>query len=277
MNDIRELIEMTENTANGIIPYIPLLMEIYGEDTELTENGVYSKEYKNNAAVYNIYNREDPNDSFIIPAYENGAAYIDAAADENYTESIDNSYYQNSEYNIYNSTHSSVLQTYDYINGDTVQNIPNILNNISNTRILDNISSSNIFEYPNITSSSLNDSMTAVNSCMEHIYNSSESIENNSIHSLEGSMPISLNKSEVGGDTVYNSMSFNPYAKERDYSYIRNSADNRKTNNYNSDININMGGITQNITEGSCQDVMDALVESLMRGLSSKGAGVYQQ
>ncbi len=62
---------------------------------------------------------------------------------------------------------------------------------------------------------------------------------------------------------------------KKDYSYIRRFADSRISNSYASNVNINMGGITQNITEGNCQNVMDMLTESLMRGLSCRGAGVY--
>ncbi len=60
------------------------------------------------------------------------------------------------------------------------------------------------------------------------------------------------------------------------YKYIKEAADNTSCSSYSDPtININMGGITQNITENNGESVMDMLVESLLRGLSGKGAGVY--
>lgn len=82
--------------------------------------------------------------------------------------------------------------------------------------------------------------------------------------------------SEEKAGFIHNISNFSENIDGSDYSYIRRAADTYSTNNYSdSSININMGGVTQNITEGNCEDVMDMLVESLMRGLSCKGSRVY--
>ena len=63
---------------------------------------------------------------------------------------------------------------------------------------------------------------------------------------------------------------------QKNYSHIRDSIDNHNTtNSSNSSFNINMGGITQNISGNNGEDVMNQLINSLRQGLTSQGAVTY--
>ena len=67
----------------------------------------------------------------------------------------------------------------------------------------------------------------------------------------------SLEKSFIGTDD----RSYIPQAMERNYTNSDNS----------SSININMGGITQNITGQNGEDILDILVEKLVKGINTGG------
>ena len=66
----------------------------------------------------------------------------------------------------------------------------------------------------------------------------------------------SMEKSSIVDDRSYI-----PQAMERNYTSSDNS----------SSININMGGITQNITGQNGEDVLDILVEKLVKGINTGG------
>lgn len=66
----------------------------------------------------------------------------------------------------------------------------------------------------------------------------------------------SLEKSYIADDKSYI-----PQAMERNYTSSDNS----------SSININMGGITQNITGQNGEDILDILVEKLVKGINTGG------
>ena len=57
-----------------------------------------------------------------------------------------------------------------------------------------------------------------------------------------------------------------------DRSYIPQSMEKNYTSSDNSSsININMGGITQNITGQNGEDILDILVEKLVKGINTGG------
>ena len=66
----------------------------------------------------------------------------------------------------------------------------------------------------------------------------------------------SMEKSSIVDDRSYI-----PQAMERNYTSSDNS----------SSININMGGITQNITGQNGEDILDNLVEKLVKGINTGG------
>ena len=66
----------------------------------------------------------------------------------------------------------------------------------------------------------------------------------------------SMEKSSIVDDRSYI-----PQAMERNYTSSDNS----------SSININMGGITQNITGQNGEDILDILVEKLVKGINTGG------
>ena len=65
-----------------------------------------------------------------------------------------------------------------------------------------------------------------------------------------------MEKSYIADDKSYI-----PLAMERNYTNSDNS----------SSININMGGITQNITGQNGEDILDILVEKLVKGINTGG------
>ena len=78
------------------------------------------------------------------------------------------------------------------------------------------------------------------------------------IKNSEVTSPIfqSMEKSFIADDRSYI-----PQAMERNYTSSDNS----------SSININMGGITQNITGQNGEDILDILVEKLVKGINTGG------
>ncbi len=124
----------------------------------------------------------------------------------------------------------------------------------------------------------------------EEIYNNSQNMVTENIHSqnisnnvgYKGFAPKFVDKSENFGDNHYYSEDNNDFFHNNSvfkeiYGFVDNiSAPHIKEEKAQntSNININLGGVTQNITEASCDKVLQDLSDILLRALSGCD-GVY--
>lgn len=94
------------------------------------------------------------------------------------------------------------------------------------------------------------------------------------VHKAVDNLPVNVKKSEVINnfnpmeENINNLQNFCSDKKD----YIPQAMEKNYTNSDNSSsININMGGITQNITGQNGEDILDMLVEKLIRGINTGG------
>lgn len=248
---MKDLIEMTENIIEDISFDIPLPEEalVQAEDISKVSNPLYVSNEGGNETVYNTYNSRNTENLYNIPidgreeVYNSNAIF--GGGDTVYNSS--ESYGESSLYNVYNEYN----HVYSNARNHSLQQIYNSTLKNSVSYANDGVNDGNI----------------------QYAYSSVKNVGGSSTY--DSSLSYIQSSGYNDNSPVYNDRDSSVYKSRNDYSYIRQNADNRKTNNYNSDININMGGITQNINRDNCEEVMDMLVESLMRGLSCKGAGVY--
>lgn len=169
-----------------------------------------------------------------------------------------------------NNIMSNIENLCEYVD-NPVKNINNVNNRYNNSKTLENIS--NISNINNI----LNNIPTT---SFDNIHN--ENISN--IATSKGFYTNYVDNSENSGDKVHfsvdNSKLFhNDSTFKEIYNYVDNlnkgdTVTNNSSSHSKSNININMGGITQNITQANCDTVLDELSNILLRALSGCD-GIY--
>lgn len=177
---------------------------------------------------------------------------------------VDNNVYKK------NSIMSNIENLCEYVD-NPVKNINNVNNRYNNSKILENIN--NISNINNILNN-------VPSTSFDNIHNENTS----NIATSEGFYTNYVDNSENSGDKVHFSVdNSNFFHKDSDfkeiYSYVDNlckgdTVTNNSSSQSKSNININMGGITQNITEANCNAVLDELSNILLRALSGCD-GVY--
>lgn len=169
-----------------------------------------------------------------------------------------------------NNIMSNIENLCEYVD-NPVKNINNVNNRYNNSKTLENIS--NISNINNI----LNNIPTT---SFDNIHN--ENISN--IATSKGFYTNYVDNSENSGDKVHfsvdNSKLFHKDSTFKEiYNYVDNlskgdNVTNNSSSHSKSNININMGGITQNITQANCDTVLDELSNILLRALSGCD-GIY--
>ncbi len=169
-----------------------------------------------------------------------------------------------------NNIMSNIENLCEYVD-NPVKNINNVNNRYNNSKTLENIS--NISNINNI----LNNIPTT---SFDNIHN--ENISN--IATSKGFYTNYVDNSENSGDKVHfsvdNSKLFHSDSTFKEiYNYVDNlskgdTVTNNSSSHSKSNININMGGITQNITQANCDTVLDELSNILLRALSGCD-GIY--
>lgn len=170
-----------------------------------------------------------------------------------------------------------------------VEKVENSKENVN--KIAENLTESKIYQNYDILSEKRNN--------FENIQNTLNSFENDYEREFVHSENISniANYSDISGQNVDNSNNFgdkNSFLTDnnrffnRKSEIIHNDSDFKEINNFiegiadkkesssppSPNININMGGITQNITDANCNSVLEELSQVLMRTLSGC-EGVY--
>ena len=253
------------------------------ENDEIFPEGMAFEKYMYNSFPYgsngdSIYNNE----------------YKEQIYDNEYAENIYKET-ENSISNVYNG-YQQLLREYSDTISKNYYNSENVCGYVDNMLISNSIRDILPQAHKNTMSEGNMNMLGSILSNYKNLYDCNENISGNTdfyydfadnVNNFGDKSSLTEEKSDfihnisnfTKNDYAANNSYFNSIVKDvnsLDYSHIKRAADSYNTNNYSSsDININMGGITQNITEGNCEDVMDMLVEGLLRGLSCKAAGVY--
>lgn len=185
----------------------------------------------------------------------NGVKYI---SDEMY-------YKENLIEELLNNVYDSFSTNYN----DYVENFNNSLNVTYPFKLQDILNESNVYEY--LYKNYLNlEKNVNYSDKIKGLSGYVENFVDNMLKKEEYSELIHSNYDFSENSMVENNLkSFNESIKN-----IDNNQHN-ENNSYGYGININMGGITQNITESNCDDIMDMLVEKLRDAVASGSSRLY--
>lgn len=175
--------------------------------------------------------------------------------------------------NIYSKLSTSNCEYVDNFN-KVVNNMENISNTFNSADYTNISNKSQLFhQYYNIVSNNINfaDKIKGYRGYVENFVDNIVNREDNLkvIHKeltfLEKFNSSGLTDSNVNNDYSTFTDSINN---------IKNTENNNLNNSYGN-ININMGGITQNITESNSNDILDMLVDKLRKTISGCGERGY--
>lgn len=150
-----------------------------------------------------------------------------------------------------------------YYQGENITKTFNSADNRSKTNFTENLQQ--YYNYA-IKSSLIADKIKGFSGYVENFEDNCAKVENIP-EVIHNNIKNSKNSIENISDTFQNYK----YLTEN----IKNIENSQNYNNKSYGININMGGITQNISGAEGEDIMDILVDKLKNALSSCGEGIY--